>query len=74
MKKNIPWIFLIFGIIFSTIIWGYISVPYDSSNSINGQYSLNKILPLNDTLRGLFFIFFPSSEFINLNKNVEKFN
>ncbi|MDC1045899.1 hypothetical protein OAQ59_04830, partial [Candidatus Pelagibacter sp.] len=74
MKKNIPWIFLIFGIIFSTIIWGYISVPYDSSNSINGQYSLNKIHPLNDTLRGLFFIFFPLSlyfiAFIKFNKEL----
>ncbi len=59
MKKTIPWLFLILGVIFSTIIWSYISVPYDSSNTIKGQYSLNKINPLNDTLRGLFFIFFP---------------
>ena len=59
MKKTIPWLFLILGIIFSTIIWGYISLPYDFSNKINGEYSLNRINPLNDTLRGLFFIFFP---------------
>ena len=59
MKKTIPWLFLIFGIIFSTIVWGYISLPYDTSNTINGPYSLNNINPLNDTLRGLFFIFFP---------------
>ena len=59
MKKAIPWLSLILGIIFSTIIWNYISLPYDNTNTINGQYSLNKINPLNDTLRGLFFIFFP---------------
>ena len=59
MKKAIPWLFLILGIIFSTIIWNHILLPYDTTNTINGQYSLNKINPLNDTLRGLFFIFFP---------------
>ena len=59
MKKTIPWLSLILGIIFSTIIWNYILLPYDTSNTINGQYSLNKINPLNDTIRGLFFIFFP---------------
>jgi len=59
MKKTIPWLFLILGIIFSTVIWSYISLTYDYSNTINGEYSLKKINPLNDTLRGLFFIFFP---------------
>lgn len=59
MKKTIPWLFLIFGIIFSTIIWGYISLPFDYSNTINGEYSFKRINPQNDTLRGLFFIFFP---------------
>ena len=59
MKKAIPWLSLILVIIFSTIIWNYILLPYDTSNTINGQYSLNKINPLNDTIRGLFFIFFP---------------
>ena len=59
MKKTIPWLFLILGIIFSTRIWGYISLPDDFSNKINGEYSLNRINPLNDTFKGLFFIFFP---------------
>ena len=59
MKKTIPWLFLILGIIFSTIVWSFISLPYNSSNTIIGEYSINKINPLNDTLRGLFFIFFP---------------
>jgi len=59
MKKAIPWLFLILGVIFSTFIWNYILLPYDTTNTINGHYSLNKINPLNDTIRGLFFIFFP---------------
>ena len=48
MKKTIPWLFLILGIIFSTTIWNYIILPYDAANTINGQYSLNKI---NQSLR-----------------------
>ena len=59
MKKTLPWLFLFLGVIISTIVWNYISLPYNSSNTIIGQYSVNKINPLNDTLRGLFFIFFP---------------
>ena len=59
MKKSLPWLFLILGIIFSTMVWNFISVPYDNSNLIVGEYSQKKINPLNDTLRGLFFIFFP---------------
>ena len=76
MKKTIPWLFLIFGIVFSTIVWSYISLPYDTSNTINGPYSLNNINPLNDTLRGLFFIFFPLFlyfvTFIKFNKELIK--
>ena len=74
MKKTIPWLFLIFGILFSTLIWNYISFPYNSSNTIVGQYSSNKINPLNDTVRGLFFIFFPLFlyfiAFVNFNRKL----
>ncbi len=59
MKKYFSWLFLIFGIIFSTIIWSYFSFPYDQTNSIIGQYSVKEINPINDTFRGIFFIFFP---------------
>jgi hypothetical protein len=59
MKKSFPWLLLIFGILFSTIIWSYFSFPYDQSNTIIGEYSEGKMNPLNDTFRGLFFIFFP---------------
>ena len=59
MKKSFPWLFLIIGIFFVTISWQYISFPYDEANTIIGEYSKKKINPLNDTVRGLFFIFFP---------------
>ena len=59
MIKTLPWLFLGLGVAFASIIWEYISLPYDSTNTIIGEYSIKKINPLNDTLRGLFFIFFP---------------
>ncbi len=59
MKKTLPWLSLLIGIAFSTIIWKYISLPYDNTNLIIGEYSLKKINPINDSLRGIFFIFFP---------------
>ena len=73
MKKSFPWLFLILGLIFSTFVWSYISLPYDNSNLIKGQYSIKKINPLNDTFRGLLFIFIPiffySVTFLILNKD-----
>ncbi len=59
MKKTLPWLALTLGIIVSTFIWDFISFPYDHANTISGQYSANKINPLNDTIRGLSFIFIP---------------
>ncbi len=59
MKKYFPWFFLTIGVFLATISWNYISFPYDTTNTIIGEYSLKKINPLNDTVRGLFFIFFP---------------
>ena len=59
MNKILPWFFLVLGIIFASFIWDLISLPYDNSNTIIGEYSRKKINPLNDSIRGLFFIFFP---------------
>ena len=59
MKKTLPWLALTLGIIISTLIWDFISFPYDYTNTISGRYSANNIHPLNDTLRGLSFIFIP---------------
>ena len=56
MKKSLPWLSLIIGV-FSTIVWSLIDFQYNQSNTIIGQYSLNKVNPLNDTFRGLFLFF-----------------
>ncbi len=64
MNKALPWIALALGIVFGTIIWNYISFPYDNANTIIGEYSLKKINPNNDTIRGIFFIFFPISLYV----------
>ena len=78
MSKTLPWLALIFGIVFCTFFWNYISFPYDPSNTIVGQYSLNKINPLNDTFRGLSFIFVPLFlyfiTFLKLNNQLLNFN
>ena len=64
MNKTLPWIALALGIVFGTIIWNYISFPYDNANTIIGEYSSKKINPNNDTIRGIFFIFFPISLYV----------
>ena len=74
MKKYLPYIFIFLGIIISTFVWDLIKFPYDSGNLINGNYSANKISPLNDTFRGLFFIFFPIAIYIIAQININKSN
>ena len=64
MRKYLPYGLLILTIIISTLIWDFIKFPYDNNNLINGNYSLNKFNPLNDTARGLFFIFIPLITYI----------
>ena len=51
--------FLIISIIFVTLIWDNITFPYDNENLIKGEYFQKQFNPLNDTLRGIFFYFFP---------------
>ena len=74
MKKYLPYIFIFLGIVISTLVWDLIKFPYDSENLINGNYSANKINPLNDTVRGLFFIFFPILIYIISQINFNKSN
>ena len=57
MKKSLPWLSLIIGVFFSTIVWSLIDFQYNQSNTIIGQYSLNKVNPLNDTFRDYFYFF-----------------
>ena len=80
MRKYLPFIISFFCLLVSILFWDKITLPYDESNSIIGQYSLKKINPLNDLLRFLIFIipatliylvsflYFNKSTY-NLNKN-----
>ena len=59
MRKFYPYFFTILGIILSTFIWEYIEFPYDKNNIIKGEYFEKKHNPINDTIRGIFFILLP---------------
>ena len=49
----------IIAIAISAIIWEHIKLPFDSNNILYGEYSKNLYNHNNDTLRFIFFIFFP---------------
>ena len=51
--------FTVTSIIFSTIIWESIILPYDNENQIYGEYFRLKYNPTNDTLRYIFFVLLP---------------
>ena len=59
MKKFYPYAFTGVAIIISTFFWDYINFAYDHKNIIRGEYFEKKFNPLNDTIRGIFFISFP---------------
>ena len=59
MKKYFPYASLTVAIVISFLLWDFIKFPYDNENTIIGEYSVKKFNPLNDTVRGIFFIFFP---------------
>ena len=59
MKKIIPIILPICSIFVVTIFWQEISLPYNNSEKIIGEYSKNKHHQLNDTLRFICFLIFP---------------
>ena len=64
MRKFYPYFFTILAIILSTFIWEYIEFPYNEDNIIKGEYFEKKYNPLNDTVRGIFFISFPLFVFL----------
>ena len=58
--KNIyPYVFCFVSIIFSYLIWDFLKLPYDENNIIQGTAFNKKINPYDNTLKVLFFIFFP---------------
>ena len=56
--KNNPFI-IILTIYLVTIFWHEISLPYNNSERIFGEYSKNKHHQFNDTLRFICFLVLP---------------
>ena len=69
MKKVYPYLMLIFCLIFATLVWEYIKIPYNEENLIHGEFLIKKYHPNNEILRFLFFIFFPLIVFFFLFSN-----
>ena len=64
---------IIASIIFSTLIWEKISLPFNDLGIV-GEYSKKEFNPANDILRYLIFIFFPILIFFSqIFFNKEKF-
>lgn len=62
MKINlniISFICLILAILISLFLWDLIKLPYDNTNLIQGTAFNKKINPYDNTLKVLFFLFFP---------------
>lgn len=74
LHKTKPYIFLLLGIIISTLIWDHIKLPYDTNNEIIGQYSINRFNPLNDVLRGVSFIVIPLTLYLFTVVNYKEIN
>jgi len=75
MKKVSLIIFLtLLSIIFCTLVWDKILLPYDSKNQIYGEYFKLKYNPNNDTLRYIFFVLLPLITFFASYKLLYKEN
>ena len=59
IKKFTPLILSLVSLILITFLWEHIKLPYDSSNTIIGEYYYKKNNPSNDILRFLIFIGIP---------------
>ena len=64
MKKFYPYFFLIISLIFVSIIWEQIKIPYDQTNLIKGEFSLKNYNPFNEVLRFLTFVLIPILVFL----------
>ena len=58
-KKYITLILTIVALIISTFIWDYIKIPFNTQNSLYGEYSKNYYNSNNETLRFIIFISLP---------------
>ena len=66
MKKIYPYLILSLSVMFATLIWDYILIPYDENKIIYGDFYSKKYNPINEILRFLIFIFVPLCAFLIL--------
>ena len=59
LKNYLPLVFTFISLIFVTLIWEQIEIPYTNEESIYGDYEKNNYNPSNDTLRFIIFTFIP---------------
>lgn len=60
MRKIIPYFLFIFAIIFATLVWEFITIPFNPENvPIGDSYLDNQHHSQNDTLRFIFFLSLP---------------
>jgi hypothetical protein len=60
LKKISPYIFLVFFVLFISLIWDYIKLPFNIEKSLPGEHYLKNFHnPFNDSLRFIIFIFLP---------------
>ena len=59
IKKILSPLIIIILVYTISIYWHDISLPFDNENNIIGEYSENYHNVNNDTLRFIFFVFFP---------------
>jgi len=60
LRKITPYLFLVFSIFLASIIWEYITFPFNIEKNIPGQHYLKNLHnPLNDSVRFIVFISLP---------------
>lgn len=75
LKRISPYIFLVFFIFLSSLIWEHIKLPFNVEKSLPGQeYLKNLHNPLNDSIRFIVFILLPLSAYFTAKFLVVKKN
>ena len=77
LKRIIPLVSSMSTVILISFFWDKITLPYENTTEIVGEYSKNNHHQFNDTLRFICFLFFPllvfSTTYILTNQNKIKF-
>ena len=73
LRKITPYIFLVFFVFLTSLIWDYIRFPFNLEKSLPGQHYLKHFHhPLNDSLRFIIFIFIPLVVYLITKLFIEK--